>query len=162
MAVDKFEFRSVIGHFASGVTVITSADGETLHGMTANAVSSLSLDPVLLLICVDKTAHTYEAIQASQAFAVHVLAEHQETVSRLFAKHEDSPPGTLRGQAFRKGQTGSPILADCLAFLECRVVDMIDGGDHSIFLGEVVDEAVANQEAAPLIFYRGGYRSLDG
>jgi flavin reductase (DIM6/NTAB) family NADH-FMN oxidoreductase RutF len=162
VAVDKFEFRSVIGHFASGVAVITSADGDSLHGMTANAISSLSLDPVLLLICVDKTAHTYQAVQASQAFAVNVLGEHQETLSRLFAKHDDSPPGTLRGQTFRKGQTGTPILTDCLAFLECRVVNMIDGGDHSIFLGEVVDEAVVNQDLAPLIFYRGGYRSLDG
>ena len=162
MAVDKFEFRSVIGHFASGVTVITSADGETLHGMTANAVSSLSLDPVLLLICVDKTAHSYKAIQAGGAFAVHILGEHQEAVSRLFAKHEDSPPGHLRGQAFRVGKTGVPILTECLAFLECRVVNMLDGGDHSIFLGEVIDEAVVNHDAPPLIFYRGGYRSLHG
>jgi flavin reductase (DIM6/NTAB) family NADH-FMN oxidoreductase RutF len=162
LPVDKYEFRSVIGHFASGVTVITSADGETLHGMTANAISSLSLDPVLLLICVDKTAHSYQAIQNGGAFVVHVLGEHQETMSRLFAKHEDSPTGTLRGQAFRRGQTGTPILTDCLAYLECRVVEMLDGGDHSIFLGEVVDEAVVNPDAAPLIFYRGGYRSLDG
>lgn len=160
MVVDPFEFRSLIGHFATGVTVITSAEGDTLHGMTANAVSSLSLDPVMLLICVDKTAHSHTAIETARAFVVNILGEHQETLSRIFAKHEDSPPGTLRGQPFKKGQTGSPILTDCLAFLECRVANVLDGGDHTIFLGEVVDAAVVNQETGPLVFYRGGYHSL--
>lgn len=162
MAVDPFEFRTIIGHFATGVTVITSAEGEQLNGMTANAVASVSLDPVMLLICVDKAAHSHDAISASGVFAVNVLGEHQEAVSRLFAKHAESEAGSLRGQAFRAGETGAPILADCLAFMECRVRQAIDGGDHSIFLGEVVSEGVVRDDVKPLLFYRGGYHSLAG
>ncbi len=159
MAVDPFEFRSTIGHFATGVTVITSADGEQLHGMTANAVASLSLDPVMLLVCIDKTAHSHAAILAGKSFVVNILGEHQEAVSRLFAKHIDAEPGSLRGQGHKRGETGAPILSDCLAFMECRLVQVIDGGDHSIFLGEVVSESV-NEEMRPLVFYRGGYHSM--
>lgn len=162
MAVDPFEFRTVIGHFASGVTVITSAVGDRLNGMTANAVASLSLNPVMLLICVDKTAHSHETITAAGAFAVNILTSDQEAVSRLFAKHADPEPGSLRGQPHRLGATGAPILSDCLAYMECRVATVLDGGDHSIFLGEVVAEAVIRDDAKPLLFYRGGYASLDG
>ncbi|HLB24309.1 MAG TPA: flavin reductase family protein [Dehalococcoidia bacterium] len=162
MAVDPFEFRTIVGHFASGVTIITSAEGDLLHGMTANAVASLSLDPVMLLICVDKTAYSHESIAQAGAFGVNILAEHQEAVSRLFAKHSEPESGSLRGQPYRIGDTGAPLLADCLAYMECRVKDVVEGGDHSIFLGEVVDQAVVNSDARPLVFYRGGYHSLAG
>lgn len=159
MAVDPMEFRSIIGHFATGVTVITTADGERLHGMTANAVSSLSLNPVMVLICVDKTTHTHEVLDAGGVFTVNVLGEHQEAVSRVFAKKSAPEAGTLRGQPFRLGETGAPILSDCLAFLECRVAGTFDGGDHTIFLGRVVSEGVV-EEMKPLLFYRGGYHTL--
>lgn len=159
MSVDPLEFRSVIGHFASGVTVITTAAGEQLHGMTANAVSSLSLDPVMVLICVDKTTFTHRVLDAGGVFTVNVLGEHQESVSRIFAKKGEPEIGTLRGQAFRLGETGAPILEDCLAFLECRVASVLDGGDHTIFLGRVVSEGVV-EEMRPLLFYRGGYHTL--
>lgn len=159
MAVDPLEFRGIIGHFASGVTVITTAAGDRLHGMTANAVSSLSLDPVMMLICVDKTSHTHRVLDAGGVFTVNILGEHQEAMSRIFAKKGEPETGTLRGQAFRLGQTGAPILDGCLAFVECRVASVLDGGDHSIFLGEVVSEGVA-EEIRPLLFYRGGYHTL--
>jgi len=159
LAVDPLEFRSIIGHFATGVTVITTAAGEEMQGMTANAVTSLSLDPVMLLICVEKTTHTHGLLERSGVFAVNILAEHQEDVSRIFAKRAEPEIGTLRGQRFRLGDTGAPILEDCLAYIECRVADVMDGGDHSIFLGEVVHEGVVS-EGKPLIFYRGGYASL--
>ena len=159
MTVEPSEFRTVIGHFATGVTVITAAAEGRLHGMTANAITSLSLDPVLLLICVDKTTHAHRVISASGAFAVNVLGEHQEDVSRLFAKKGEPEPGTLRGQGFRLGRTGTPILADCLAFMECTVRETFDGGDHTIFVGDVVDEGVV-EEMKPLLFYRGGYQSM--
>jgi flavin reductase (DIM6/NTAB) family NADH-FMN oxidoreductase RutF len=159
VSVDPLEFRSIIGHFATGVTVITTADGDQLHGMTANAVSSLSLDPVMVLICVDKTTFTHRVLDAGGVFTVNVLGEHQEAVSRIFAKKGEPETGTLRGQPFRLGETGAPILADCLAFLECRVDNVLDGGDHSIFLGRVVSEGVV-EEMRPLLFYRGGYHTL--
>ena len=159
MTVDPSEFRTVIGHFATGVTVITAAADGLLHGMTANAFTSLSLDPVMVLVCVDKTTHAHRIVSAGNAFTVNVLGEHQEEVSRLFARKSEPEPGTLRGVGFRIGRTGAPVLDDCLAYMECEVAETLDGGDHSIFLGKVVDEAVVN-EVKPLLFYRGGYHSL--
>ena len=159
MAVDPLEFRGIIGHFATGVTVITTAAAERLHGMTANAVSSLSLDPVMVLICVDKTTHTQRMLDLGGVFALNILSEEQEPLSRTFATKGEPEAGTLRGQPFRLGETGAPILDGCLAYLECRVVNVMDGGDHSIFLGEVVSEGV-EQEKRPLLFYRGGYHTL--
>lgn len=162
MAVDPLEFRTIIGHFATGVTVITTCDGDRLHGMTANAVSSLSLDPVMVLICVDKTTHAHGVISEGGVFVVNILGEHQETLSRVFAKKGEPEVGSLRGQPYRLGETGAPILADCLAFIECRVANTLDGGDHTIFLGSVVSEGVENDNVKPLLFYRGGYHTMVG
>jgi len=159
VTVDPLEFRSVMGHFATGVTVITTAAGEEMQGMTANAIASLSLNPVMVLICVEKETHTHRVLDRGGVFAVNVLTEHQEDVSRLFAKRAEPEIGTLRGQRFILGSTGAPILEDCLAFLECRVASVHDGGDHSIFLGRVVDARVVS-DAAPLLFYRGKYHTL--
>ena len=159
MGVDPLEYRNIIGHFATGVTVITSAADGNLHGMTANAVSSLSLDTVMVLICVEKTTFTHRVLDASGVFTVNILGSHQEDVSRVFAKRGEPEPGTLRGQKFRIGETGSPILDDCLAFIECRVANRLDGGDHTIFLGEVVSEGVVT-EMEPLLFFRGKYHVL--
>jgi flavin reductase (DIM6/NTAB) family NADH-FMN oxidoreductase RutF len=159
VAVDPLEFRGIIGHFATGVTVITTAAGDQLHGMTANAVSSLSLHPVMVLICVDKTTYTHRVLDQGGVFTVNILGEQQEGVSRIFAKKGAPETGTLRGQAFHLGETGAPILDGCLAYVECRVVNVMEGGDHSIFLGEVVSEGV-EEEMRPLLFYRGGYHTL--
>ena len=160
MSIDPLEFRNVIGHFATGVTVITTGDGDELHGMTANSVTSLSLDPVMLLICVDKTSHTWRMLEASGAFTVNILGAHQEDVSRAFAKKGEPEIGSLRGFPFVRGRTGTPRLEDCRAFVECKVAEVLDGGDHSIFLGEVVDEGIVT-DGPPLIFYRGRYATID-
>jgi len=157
--VDPLEFRTIIGHFATGVTVITTADGDELQGMTANAVTSLSLEPTMILVCVEKATYTHGVLERGGVFAVNILGEHQEEVSRLFAKRSPPETGTLRGLAFSRGHTGAPLLDDCLAYIECRVADVLEGGDHSIFLGEVV-AAQATSDVAPLIFYRGRYRAL--
>lgn len=159
MPVDPQEFRSIIGHFVTGVTVITTAADGRLQGMTANAVTSLSLDPVMVLVCVDKATHTHGILEESGVFAVNILTEQQEDVSRLFAKSAEPEFGTLRGQQYEIGETGAPILADCLAYLECRVKDVLIGGDHSIFLGEVVNERIVN-DVKPLVFFRGKYHAL--
>ena len=159
MSVDPLEFRSIIGHFPTGVTVITTAAGEEMQGMTANAVASLSLDPLLVLVCIDKGTHTHRVLEAGGVFAVNILGEHQEEVSRLFARRAEPEIGSLRGQRFTLGQTGAPILEDCLAYLECRVAYVHEGGDHSIFLGEVADGRVV-RDVAPLVFYRGKYHGL--
>ena len=161
MSIDATQFKAVIGHFATGVTVVTTAAGEEMQGMTPNAVTSLSLEPLMLLVCVEKNTHTHRVLQEGGVFAVNVLGEHQEEVSRLFARRAEPEIGTLRGQRFRIGRTGAPILEDCVAYLECETTSRMDGGDHTIFLGRVVEAGVV-REARPLIFFRGQYARLDG
>lgn len=159
MKIDPLEYRNVIGHFATGVTIVTTAAGDELQGMTANAVASLSLDPVMVLVCVEKNSYTHRVIEQGRVFAVNILGEHQEDVSRLFAKHAEPELLSLRGVAFRRATSGVPILEDCLAYLECRVASIHSGGDHSLVLGEVVELGIV-REGAPLLFYRGKYGRL--
>jgi flavin reductase (DIM6/NTAB) family NADH-FMN oxidoreductase RutF len=159
VSVDPLEFRSIIGHFATGVTVITTRDGEQMQGMTANAVTSLSLDPTMILVCVEKNTHTHGLLARSGVFAVNILGPEHEQLSRLFAKRSEPERGALRGQPFFIGKTGAPILSDCIAYLECKVAEVLQGGDHSIFLGEVINGEILREED-PLIFYRGKYRAL--
>lgn len=159
--MDAAHFRQIFGHFATGVTVVTTAHDGWLHAMTANAISSLSLDPILILICVDKTAHMHEEMPKAGKFGVNILADGQEDVSRLFAQHAPPEEGALQGVPYHLGPNGTPLIEGCLAFLECRVTEQYAGGDHTIFLGEVLHGEVL-REAEPLLFYRGGYRRMDG
>ena len=150
-----------MGHFATGVTVITTCDENgNPFGLTSNAVRSVSLVPPLILICVDKTSHTWRMLEASGAFTLNILGAHQEEVSRAFAKKGEPEIGSLRGFPFVRGRTGTPRLEDCRAFVECKVAEVLDGGDHSIFLGEVVDEGIVT-DGPPLIFYRGRYATIE-
>ncbi|HEX5479775.1 MAG TPA: flavin reductase family protein [Dehalococcoidia bacterium] len=160
MPLDPMDYRSIIGHFPTGVTVITTAAGEEMQGMTANAITSLSLDPLMVLVCIDKDSHTHRVLERGGVFAVNILGAHQEEVSRLFARHAEPELNSLRGQRFVLGETGAPILEDCLAFLECRVAYVHEGGDHSIFLGEVIDGRIMRGDVDPLVFFRGKYHAL--
>ena len=159
MSLDAAGYRKLIGHFATGVTVITTAHGGLMHGMTANAVTSVSLDPLLLLVCVDREAHAYEQVLRSGRFGVNILAEEQEDISRLFATKGAPELGQLRGAAFRLGGHGTPVLEGCLAHVECEVVDRCEGGDHTIFIGAVLDGQVL-RDTPPLLFYQAAYRRL--
>jgi flavin reductase (DIM6/NTAB) family NADH-FMN oxidoreductase RutF len=161
LSIDPTEYRSIIGRLPTGVTVITAAVDGRLHGMTANAVTSLSLEPPMVLVCIDQKAHAHGVLERAGAFAVNVLGEHQEQVSRLFSVSEEPEPGRLRGVAFTIGRTGAPLLADCVAYLECRVREIAAGGDHSIFMGEVIHQGVVS-DAPPLLFFRGQYRAVAG
>ncbi|MGH7949165.1 MAG: flavin reductase family protein [Candidatus Binataceae bacterium] len=156
MPIEKNELRRVMGHFATGVTVITTLrnSGE-LHGLTANAFTSVSLVPPLLLICVDKKAESYPCFDETKVFTVNVLAHDQEAVSRKFAV---SGGDKFHGVAFHSGANGAPILDGALAYIECKVVQAFDGGDHTIYLGEI--EQAEAREGKPLMFFRGGYREL--
>ncbi len=156
MPIERNELRRVMGHFATGVTVITTLakDGK-LHGLTANAVSSLSLDPPLLIICVDKKAESYPCFEESKVFTVNILADDQEDLSRRFAV---SGGEKFEGVAYRRGANGAPILQGALAHLECKLYAAYDGGDHTIYLGQI-DEA-ETRESKPLLFFRGGYREI--
>lgn len=160
MRIDPDEFRRVMGHFATGVTVVTTleADGRPC-GLTANAVSSVSLEPRLILVCVDRTADSHDCIRASGVFAVNVLGEdggEGETLSRRFAGPGQADK--FEGVAYGARGTGAPVLDAALAWLDCRVAEAVAAGDHTIFIGEVV--AADAREGAPLVYYRGGYGRL--
>lgn len=159
-AVGTGLFRQVMGHFATGVTVVTTRLGGEYHGMTANAVCSVSLDPLLVLVCVDKEAHTHHYLAESGIFALNILAEDQEHLSRWFASEERlNAPEPLGGAPFCTAVTGAPLLDGCLAHLDCRVTARYEGGDHTIFVGRV-EAAEINGERPPLLFFRGRYASL--
>lgn len=156
MSIDQATFRSVLGRFASGVTVITARDGDADHGMTASAFCSVSLDPPLTLVCIDRSARMHELLSDVSAYAINLLASNQEAISRRFAE----PPDDTRfeGIGFERGVTGAPLLHDALAHIECELVDRHPGGDHSIIVGRVV--AASAGSARPLLYYRGGYAEL--
>jgi flavin reductase len=160
MVLTKEEYRRLIGCFATGVTIITMAHGDEVRGMTANAVTSLSLEPLLLLVCVDKRTITHQFLEDCRSFAVNILAEDQEQVSRALASRDSEDARRLVGYRYRPGRTGAPILDDCLAYVECRVTEVLPGGDHSIFIGQVEGGEVL-RDVPPLIFYRGRYGRLE-
>jgi flavin reductase (DIM6/NTAB) family NADH-FMN oxidoreductase RutF len=156
MAFDRDELRRVMGHFATGVTIVTTHDGAgRCYGFTANAVCSVSLAPPLVLICVDKRAESYPAFERSGAFVINILGAHQEEISRRFAV---SGGEKFTGLACHNAGTGAPILEGALAWVECRVVAVHEGGDHTIYVGEVEDAGAA--EGHPLLFFRGRYHRL--
>ncbi|HUF11685.1 MAG TPA: flavin reductase family protein [Longimicrobiales bacterium] len=153
MKLDGPEFRRVLGHFVTGVTVVTTRDrSDAPAGLTANAFASVSLDPPLVLVCIEKSSSTHALIAAAGVFAVNVLADGQERISRRFA---DETEGRFEGVAWRAEITGAPVLDDVLAWVDCRVHSACDGGDHTIYVGEVV--AGDAREGVPLLFYRAGY-----
>ena len=158
-AIEAADYRRIIGQFATGVTVLTTANDGLLHGMTASAITSVSLDPLLLLVCIDKAAHSHEQFTQSDRFTVNILAEDQQEVSQIFATTSKPEQGRLQGVAFHLGANGAPVIEGCLAYIECTVADRCEGGDHTIFIGGVEDATVV-REAAPLLFYQSKYRRL--
>lgn len=158
---DPKELRGCFGMFATGVTVIT-AGGPNPSGMTANAFTSVSLDPALVLVCVKHDAALHQAILSEQGFAVSVLAAHQEPVARYFADKK-RPRGDREFEAVRwrpAPVSGAPIVADTLAWIDCRLVDVHDGGDHSIFIGAVTELGRDGTQDA-LLFFGGGFHRLE-
>jgi flavin reductase (DIM6/NTAB) family NADH-FMN oxidoreductase RutF len=160
--IDPRAYRNTIGLFATGVTVVTARLGDTVHGMTANAVSSVSLDPTLLLVCVDRRARMHDLLQQAGAFAVNILAEDQEALSSHFAgrgKAGPPPPG-LHFEWGDEDETEPPIILGCVAAVRCIVHQNFDGGDHTIVVGRVTELRPGAPDARPLIFYAGRYRHL--
>lgn len=159
MAVDALQFRHVMGHFPTGVTVLTTRHEGEMHGMTANSVASVSLDPVMILVCLAREARTALAIQSAGQFAVNILGEHQEEMSRRFAK-----PGQdhFEGLDVDEGPDGLPLLPDCLGYLACGVHEVVPAGDHDIVLGNVEHCEVSTRARNPLVFFQGGYQRLPG
>jgi flavin reductase (DIM6/NTAB) family NADH-FMN oxidoreductase RutF len=154
MPVESAEFRRILGHWSTGVAVVgaRTPDGR-LCGLTANAFCSLSLDPPLVLVCVEHTADTHDCIRAADAFAISVLAAHDERTARHFA---DGARDKFAGVAWHSAPTtGSPVLDHALAWVDCALHAAYAGGDHTIFVGAVMAGDASDGE--PLLYYRGGY-----
>lgn len=158
MPIESAEFRRILGHWSTGVAVVTARtpDG-SLCGLTANAFSSLSLQPPLVLVCVEHSADTHDCIRDAGAFAISVLAADDERTARRFAGEADGTD-KFEGVAWRESVTGSPVLDEALAWVDCNVATEHVAGDHTIFIGQVVaGDAV---EGEPLLYYRGGYHRV--
>lgn len=162
MTLNSSEFRKAMGCFATGVTIITvDLDGE-VHGMTANAFASVSLDPMLVLVCVDHSTRTHSHLHAKKRFGINVLGEEHKAISDYYARpertHEDAEAEA--GARFERTLHGTPMLHGALAYLECRLQSSHVAGDHTIFIAQVEDVVV--REGDPLLFFRGKYRKVGG
>ena len=157
MSVSPDEFRSVLGRFPSGVTVVTTkaADGSD-QGMTVSAFCSVSLDPALVLICIEKTASVHQALTSAPGFVVNILSAKQEQIARRFSIVDID---RFEGVGFSRSQNGTVVLDDVLGVIECKRSALHDAGDHTIIVGEV--EAGRTENGAPLLYYRGGYAGLE-
>ena len=153
MAIDSIQQRNVMGRFATGVTLLTTRFDDGILGMTANAVMSLSLEPALIVVAVDKKNSMHECLIQGKCFALNILRADQEEISRRFAI---SGPKDFSGLELTTAKTGAPILVDAIAFADCKLVEILPGGDHDMFIGEPVEGEVRDGE--PLIFYGGKYR----
>ena len=157
MSVSADEFRSVLGRFPSGVTVVTTkaADGSD-QGMTVSAFCSVSLEPPLVLICIEKNASAYGALTSARGFVANILSASQEQIARRFSIVDID---RFEGVGYSRSQSGFAVLDDVLGVIECRSVAMHDAGDHTIIVGEV--EATRAESGTPLLYYRGGYAQLE-
>lgn len=150
------EFRRVLGHFATGVTIVTTCDADARpSGLTVSAFASLSLDPPLVLVCIDHKSQTYPALRESGRFAINVLALGQEALSRRFASTQ---AGKFDGLAYQISDLKLPLLGAALAHIECMTVSTHVEGDHTIFVGRV--ERTGINDGDPLLYFRGRYNRL--
>jgi len=157
VSIEQAEFRHALGHFASGVTVITTYHQGQPHGSTVSSFCSLSLDPPLILVSIDLRATLHDLIAESGSFAVNILSEQAEALSRHFARHT---PDKFSGVPYTPGTFGLPLLHEALAQLECRLVNRYPGGDHAIFIGEVI-ATHTRSDRQPLLYYRSSYGRLE-
>ncbi len=155
--LDSDTFRSVLGRFASGVTIVTARDAEGRdHGMTVSAFCSLSLEPPLVLACVDHAASMHGLLTGHPRIGINILSVDQEAYSRRFSNRESDRFDAI---AYTRGDNGVVLLNDALAHLECQVTAHHDAGDHTIFVAEV--ERARPRDGRPLLYYRGGYAQLE-
>lgn len=155
MPVDEAQFKLALSHFASGVTVVTTEHEGRPYGMTVASFASLSLRPPLVLICVERAVKTHDAIIAARKFGVSILGAAQADISSRFASRADDK---FSGIKLRRGTLGLPLIEGALTTIECSLHDQLPGGDHSIFVGEVVHSETG--EGVPLLYFRSAYREM--
>ena len=157
MPLDTRKFRDVMGTFTTGVTIVTTMDNKTPHGITANSFTSVSLSPPMVMFCLGKSSANFEAFMASDSFAVNILSSQQDALSTRFATFEGDRFDGLNWTAW---DTGAPILENVIAAIDCRLEATHDAGDHVIMLGLVVRAEMKNN-APPLLYFKGGYERLE-
>jgi len=156
MAIGENEFRAALARFASGITVVTTKDNQgNLHGITVSAFCSLSLEPPLVLVCIDKKTGSHYAFQESKFFVVNILHEKQQHYADQFAS---KLPDKFDGVKFLKNFAGIPVIKDVLANLECRLINFHDNGDHTIFVGQVEKTTIG--KGNPLLYFLGNFRRI--
>jgi len=162
MAVESDSFRRIMGNFATGVTVVT-LPGEDPHGMTANAVSSVSLDPPLVLVCVDHDTTCYERLSGgADSYAMNILTEDQRDLGEYFADMVELPTDPFESRPTRTEVTGAPIFEAAIGYLDCTVEAAHEAGDHTIYVGRAEAGELLDADADPLLFFRGEWDSLAG
>jgi len=155
MPIDDGHFRLALSHFASGVTVVTTAHDGQLYGMTVASFASLSLHPPLVLVCIERSVKTHDAIAAAGRYGVSILSSGQADISSRFASRRDDK---FDGVELIEGALDVPLIAGALTAIECRLYDRLPGGDHTIFIGEVMN--IHTTEGDPLLYFRSGYREM--
>ena len=159
MSATQEQFRRAMASFATGVTVITVDNAGEVHGMTANAFTSVSLEPLLVLVCVDHKAQTHAHLHNRKRFGINVLSEEQTAISEHYADPERNLSGAIQsGAKFDRTPHATPVLHGALAYLECRLQDARDAGDHTIFIAEVEDVVV--RDGRPLLFFGSEYHAI--
>ncbi|MEO7003467.1 MAG: flavin reductase family protein [Ktedonobacterales bacterium] len=158
-AASQAAFRAVLGRFATGVTVVTTSQEGQPVGITVNAFASLSLDPPLVLACIDRSSYVHDLLQRTGVFAANILAEDQLRLSNCFARRSEERLKGFCGATWHTAATGAPILDGVVGFVDCRVVGVYPGGDHSIFVGQV--EALGGTDETPLLYYRAKYTHME-
>jgi flavin reductase (DIM6/NTAB) family NADH-FMN oxidoreductase RutF len=161
MAVDPMLLRQVMSQFATGITVVTTCNHKEIHGLTVNAFCSVSLAPPLVLVCIDKKASSHDLIANSGNFAVNILNQAQEPIARKFSTNFLQSEERFADIEYRREATGAPVLAEAVGWLDCKLVADYPGGDHTIFLGEVVASG-HRTDMPPLLFFRSRYHQSNG
>jgi flavin reductase (DIM6/NTAB) family NADH-FMN oxidoreductase RutF len=161
MAVSPEQFRKVLSQFATGVTIITLKNQDGLHGLTVNAFSAVSLEPPLILICIQKNGASHAALSQAGQFVVNILSAGQRALAERFASSKLDGEQRFQGVHHRPTQNGHPVLNNTLGYLECRIADEIAAGDHVIFLGQVEQAAINTDSARPLLFFNSQFHTLN-
>jgi flavin reductase (DIM6/NTAB) family NADH-FMN oxidoreductase RutF len=162
MALDARAFKDALSRFASGVTVVTTSCDGRPYGLTVSAFSSVSVAPPRVLVCLDNGSDSKPFVERSGCFAVHILGREHVALGARFAKLDPNASDPFEGLAHSKGHTGSPILRECLAWLDCRVESALKVGDHTVFVGAVEAAGhTATDDGEPVLYYRRAWRVLD-
>ena len=160
MPIDPDIFRQVMSQFATGITIVTTAAGEEIHGLTVNSFCSVSLDPPLVLVCIDKNAQSHDLIAQGKNFAVNILLATQERLARRFAANNLPAGGRFAGIELRTEITGAPVFQESMGWLDCKLLASYPGGDHTIYVGEVVALG-KGQGQTPLLYFSSAYHQFE-